>query len=104
MSKMSELSTAVSDLERCAEALLMTANVLREIFSTQDAAPTEPAAPMQPAPKPLTIDEVRPVLARKASEGKSDAVKALLAKYNVKRLSDVDPTLFADLLQEAEVL
>lgn len=104
MSKMSELSTAVSELERCAEALLVTANVLRELFSSQEETSAQPAEAQQSAPRPLTLEEVRPVLARKASEGKTEAVKALLARYNVKRLSDVDPALFAALKQEAEVL
>lgn len=52
--------------------------------------------------KALTIEDVRPVLARKSIEGHN--VQALILKYGAKKLSEVDPAHYADLLHDAEVL
>lgn len=53
---------------------------------------------------PTDISEVRKVLAEKTQSGKSDAVKDLLLKYGVKKLSDIAPENFKNLLKEAEAL
>lgn len=100
MSKMSELDAAVTELRKCGETLIGVSETLRELFSS--TAEQTPVAPSKPAVKALTIEDVRPVLARKSIEGHN--VQALILKYGAKKLSEVDPAHYADLLHDAEVL
>ena len=100
MSKMSELDAVVTELRKCGETLIGVSETLRELFGS-DAEQT-PVTPPKPAVKALTIEDVRPVLARKSIEGHN--VQALILKYGAKKLSEVDPAHYADLLHDAEVL
>ena len=100
MSKMSELDAAVTELRKCGETLIGVSETLRELFGS-DAEQT-PVTPPKSAVKALTIEDVRPVLARKSIEGHN--VQALILKYGAKKLSEVDPAHYADLLHDAEVL
>lgn len=100
MSKTSELDAAVTELRKCGETLIGVSETLRELFGS-DAEQT-PVTPSKPAVKALTIEDVRPVLARKSIEGHN--VQALILKYGAKKLSEVDPAHYADLLHDAEVL
>ncbi len=54
--------------------------------------------------KQLTLEEVRAVLAAKSQSGKQKEVKALITKYGAKKLTDIDPACYKELLREAEVL
>jgi len=54
--------------------------------------------------KPITIEKVRAVLAEKSQSGKQPEVKALITKYGAKKLTDIDPACYKELLREAEVL
>ena len=100
MSKMAELNAAVSELRKCGEILIDVSESLRSLFSTNEEQP--PVTPPEPAEKKLTIEDVRPVLAKKSIEGHN--VQALILKYGAKKLSEVDPAHYADLLHDAEVL
>ena len=62
----------------------------------------KPAA--KPEEKPLTLEEVRAVLAEKSRAGHTAEVKELLAKHGADKLSEIDPAEYAELLAEAEVL
>lgn len=53
---------------------------------------------------PVTIDQVKTVLAAKSVSGKNPEVKTLIAKYGAPKLTEIDPAKFSDLLQEAEAL
>ena len=72
----------------------------------QDAPAKEPAAEPAPAPeeapKPVTFEELRGYLAEKARSGFRAEVKAMLAKYGVEKLSEVDdPDTWAVMMEEA---
>ncbi len=67
---------------------------------TQEGAPK----PDSPKPKAPTIEEVRGVLADKASGGHREAVQALLYKHGAKRLSDIAPVEFGALIAEARAI
>ena len=75
-----------------------------------DAAYDEPEPqvdapkPNPPKPKAPTLEEVRGVLADKASDGHREAVQALLQKHGAKRLSDIDPSAFGALIAEARAI
>jgi len=66
----------------------------------KDAKP----AKQEPEEKPLTLEEVRAVLAEKSRSGHTEEVRALLNKHGADKLSEIDPTEYAALLAEAEVL
>ena len=51
-----------------------------------------------------TEDQVRTLLAEKSGEGKTQAVKALLYKYDAGKLSGVKPEDYAALMEEARKL
>jgi hypothetical protein len=63
---------------------------------------SEPAPVPEEAAKPVTFEELRGYLAEKARSGHRDDIKAMLAKYGVERLSEVDdPDTWAVMMAEA---
>jgi len=54
--------------------------------------------------KPLTLEEVRAVLAEKSRSGHTEEVRELLNKHGADKLSEIDPAEYPALLAEAEVL
>lgn len=75
-------------------------DVLEEIVQSSQgeeqpkASESEEAAP--------TLEEVRSVLARLSVEGHSAAVKSLISKFGVDKLSELAPEYYTALLKEAE--
>lgn len=62
------------------------------------------AAGQEPEEKPLTLEEVRAVLAEKSRSGHTEEVRELLNKHGADKLSEIDPAEYPALLAEAEVL
>lgn len=54
--------------------------------------------------KPLTLEEVRAVLAEKSRAGHTEEVRELLKKHGADKLSEIDPAEYPALLVDAEVL
>ncbi len=54
--------------------------------------------------QPIPIEKVRAVLAEKSQSGKQSEVKGLITKYGAKKLTDLDPAIYPQLLNEAEAL
>ena len=65
----------------------------------EQEAPAKPAS--KPESKPLTLVEVREVLADKSRDGHTGRIRGLLEKYGAFKLSDIDPKWYRDLLDEA---
>ena len=65
----------------------------------EQEAPAKPAS--KPESKPLTLIEVRSVLADKSREGYTEHIRALLEKYGAPKLSEIDPSHYRNLLDEA---
>ena len=65
-----------------------------------------PAPEPEPEQKPATVtrDDVRPLATARIQAGKRDELKALLAKYNAKRVSDVPEDKLAAFAAEMEAL
>lgn len=97
MSRMNELSQAIDELRNAATALNSAANALTQLFS--DEKPTA-----EPAPKPITKEEVRAELAAKSAAGYGVQVRALLKRYGAAQLSAVNPDDYADLLLETQAI
>lgn len=64
----------------------------------------EETTPEPPKPQSPTLEEVRGVLADKASSGFREAVQSLIKRHGVDRLSDIDPTQYDALIQEARAI
>ena len=65
----------------------------------EQEAPAKPA--LKPESEPLTLVEVREVLADKSRDGHTGRIRGLLEKYGAFKLSDIDPKWYRDLLDEA---
>lgn len=107
MSKMSELSAVLDALIECGKTLTRTAENLRSLYSADES--TQKVENLQEAAEPtvektITLEEVRAVLAEKSRTGKTAAVKELLQKHGADKLSDIDPSEYAALLADAEVV
>lgn len=61
-------------------------------------------APTDEPAKEYTLEDVRAALAEKSRAGKTDEVKALISKYGADRLSSIDPSKYAALMADAEVI
>ena len=65
-----------------------------------------PAPEPEPEQRPATVtrDDVRSLATARIQAGKRDELKALLAKYNAKRVSDVAEDMLAAFAAEMEAL
>lgn len=118
MSKIKLLLDVVSDLRSLADSLQAVADAMaqnepaevpaenagKKTKKADTKAATEEAPSPAPEEKPLTLEEVRAVLAEKSRAGHTAEVKALLTKHGADKLSDIDPAKYPALLADAEVL
>ena len=108
MSRMSELSMAVTELRRCGEAIIGLSETLRDLFSGRDESDTAETISKTEAvsekPKPITLEAVRAVLAEKSRAGHTAEVRELLERHGAAKLSEIDPCKYTALLKEAEAL
>lgn len=104
MSKMSELSLVVGELRKCVNALIGVSETLADLFSGSGESEQKAETPAIPEAKPVTLETVRAALAEKSRAGLTAEVSDLLKKYGADKLSAVDPTHYAALLADAEVL
>ena len=75
-----------------------------QIYPPADELPQpEPTNP-EPPTKPVTLAEVRAVLANKSRAGFTEEVKQLVMKHGAEKLSGVPESEYAALMKEAESL
>lgn len=53
------------------------------------------------AKEPITLEEVRAALAAKSQSGKQPEVKALITSFGAKKLTEIDPSMYEDLMVKA---
>ena len=99
MSKMSEMAATIEELRNAATAINQAANWLAEQFSGNEPEPE--SAPVEPV---LTLEAVRAVLADKSRAGFTAQIRSLLQKHGAAKLSEIEPSHYADLLKEVEGL
>lgn len=108
--KMSDTTIIIEEIRKCGEALTKIAEVLSdnlEETSSDQETPTvqETSETMATEPKEkITLEEVRAVLAEKSRNGFTTEVKALIRKFGVEKLSDIEESRFADVLAEVEAI
>lgn len=106
MSKISKLAAELAELKHCGEILIGISETLTQMLSsdaTQDKQ-EQIKEPKGKQEKALTLTDVRKVLAEKSRNGHTAQVKELLIKYGADKLSEIDPSKYAELLAEVEVL
>ena len=96
MSKIKLALEVAEDLRALAVSIEALANAMQ---SSESASP-ETAVEL-PKTDPVTIEKVRAVLAEKSQSGKQAQVKALITKFGAKKLTDIDPDCYEQLLKEA---
>lgn len=100
MSKMSEMAATIEKLRSAATAINDAANWLAEQFSGE--AKPDASEPLEEPP--LTLEEVRAVLAEKSRSGHTAEIRSLLQKYGASKLSEIAPAKYKELLADAEAL
>jgi len=105
---MSELNQVLSELKDCGQTLINIADSLTEIFSCKDSDKGDvmetPAAPMEEPTPELSFLDVRKKFADMSRAGHTETLKGLLKKYGADKLSSVDPSQYAALFADAEVI
>lgn len=104
MGKMSDLDLQIKELRSCVETIIEIANTLAGMFSSQAAEDTPSKAAPKGKPKAPAFEEVRHRMTVIAQAGYSAEVKALITKYGARKLSDIDPSRYEELLKEADAL
>ena len=100
MSKVKLLLDVVEDMRSLADSLQSVADSIQGNTAAPEEVSTQP---VDNTPQ-ITIDQVRTLLAEKSGEGKTQAVKALLYKYDAGKLSGVKPEDYAALMEEVRKL
>lgn len=101
MSKIKLLLEVVSDMRSLADSIQSVADSMAGNTPEHQGADAVPEKHTSP---PITIDQVRAVLAEKSGDRKTAEVKALLYKYDAGKLSGVKPEDYAALMEEARKL
>lgn len=93
---MSETDSVIKELRDTVASINAIADYLFSVFGGEK--------PKDETEKPLTLEEVRTVLADKSRDGFTAQIRELLQKYGADRLSAVDPANYMALLRDAEEL
>ena len=106
LSKTHPLFDIVLNLRTLADNFQVLADIVTENEPTAAAQAKTPATAKEPEPKtkPVTLEQVRAVLAEKSQQGLTAEVRVLLEKYGAPKLSQIDPANYAALLADAETL
>ena len=106
MSKTHPLFDIVLNLRALADNFQVLADIVTGSGATEAYQPETPASEKVPEPKtkPVTLEQVRAVLADKSQQGLTAEVRVLLEKYGAQKLSQIDPVQFSALLADAEKL
>ena len=129
MSKTSEIDLCIGELRTAAQSLAAVADSLTALFDASAVQAglfvqggndnvqmpnTDPtnyeddkvmvARSSTPKPKPVTLEQVRAVLAEKSRSGHTAKVRELLQKHGAAKLSAIDPAEFESLLSEAAAI
>ena len=129
MSKTSEIDLCIGELRTAAQSLTAVADSLTVLFGAS-AVPAgmlaqsgegndqkangesvniadgkvKTAQSTEPKPKPVTLAQVRAVLAEKSRCGHTAQVRELLQKHGAAKLSAINPTEFESLISEAAAI
>lgn len=89
------------ELQEAAEKI--TQHTQQELSTTEDISKSELKQEPEPSQQ-ITLEQIRIKLASLAQAGKQAQVKELIAKFGGKKLTDIPPEKYPELLAEAEAL
>jgi len=98
---MKELEAVIAEIRIVANHLTTIADSMAAIFCQPEETNTANASEK---PKPLTLEQVRGILADKSRNGHTEAIRLLLEKYGGNKLSEISPDRYAELLKDVEGL
>ena len=98
-----ELQAAVQSLMNIGDALIALSNQISEPNKSETLV-QEQANPEPSKPTPLTLEQVRGILADKSRDGFTAEIRILLEKYGGSKLSEIPPERYGELLKDAEGL
>ena len=128
MSKMSEISALLDEIRSCGNTLISIYDELHELIGSQEQeeektktkgtrrkktkAEEQPipdtmedaAEPEEPTEKTITFNDIQSLLAMKSRDGYTAEVKTLIRKYGGKKLSDIGPASYPEMMKELEVI
>ena len=99
MSKMKQLNDLLNEMKESAKCQLRIIEEFQELLFEENTSLNHEK--VMEEPKPVTLEELRGVLATKASEGFKDEIRALLKAYGADSLSKLDPKNYSALMEEA---
>lgn len=114
MNKVTTVLDAVTDVIKnvraLADSLQGFADALTEIKGIETSK--EPVAqiseketkPKKEKAKTYTLEDVRRILGEKSVVGYRAEVQELVFRYNAKRLSEIDPKYYAEIIKEVEAI
>jgi hypothetical protein len=104
VSKIKLILDVVDTIRSLADSL----QAIAEAMAGNEPAETAPEALTSAQPmhtgKPVSLEQVRAVLAEKSQAGFTAEVRGLLEKHGAPKLSQIDPANYAALLADAEGL
>ena len=90
------------EIKEDAENLASSIGVLLTALESDEELPKEEKAKQEE--KTYEIEDVRKILADKSRLGHTAKIRELLEKYGAKKLSEIDPSNYKDLVEDAEKL
>ncbi|MFS9022565.1 hypothetical protein QM799_01430 [Streptococcus infantis] len=99
MSKMKQLNDLLNEMKESTKCQLKIIEEFQELLSEENT--TLNHEKVMKEPRHVTLEELRGVLATKASEGFKDEIRALLKAYGADSLSKLDPKNYSALMEEA---
>lgn len=90
------------EIKEDAENLASSIGVLLTALESDEELPKEEKAKQEE--KTYEIEDVRKILADKSRLGHTAKIRELLEKYEAKKLSDIEPSNYKDLVADVEKL
>ena len=110
MTTRSQFVSALEELRESAVRLVKASDALLEIArgEKETTQPSEHEAEKketrleEPTEKPVSLAEVRALLAEKSRDGFTAEVRAIIVSHGANKLSEIDPSEYAAVMKEAE--
>ena len=98
---MSKLKLALDIVEDLRGLAISIETLVKSMQGTDDLVETATTvAPINSKPEPITLEQIRAVLAEKSYNGKQLEVKALITEFGGNKLTDIDPSKYEELLKK----
>lgn len=104
MSRIKLLLDVVSDMRSLADSIETIADAITSGEALKEESSSKKTSEVEVKEKPISLEEVRGVLAKKSQAGLTSQVRELIEKHGGSKLSEVDPSNYGALLKDAEVL